>query len=494
MEKGTGDHDASVWATIKIIEDEVLELKKQEEVLLTRLCLLQDTIAHKRALTRNLKASLVPVNRLPNEILLACFGQVLQDWVDKNDGVDERAVAELAYSEWQEDADFELPCTPVFAISHVSHHWRQLAINAPSLWTNIIITPKFERHMEIFRDFLYRAKGMPIAANFRSFAYEPEEVLSASEVLLMEAIMPLIHAQQINALTFLFSPPMLSFLSSWVIEQNTKNPTTHPSIAFCRLTSLSIFGLDNPEGLTLNHLRQLLSATRQLKTLALQQYTSPFHIAEHADKTVIALPMLENLTLIESNMHLCILLDLLSAPEVRQLKLFIWDDWSPGGVDVTSCLFINNHNDNLCSGSRVPRFPKVQNLTLSSTRDLDQLNINLITAFPRVTHLTLRSPSLFYNTKKPDSLAPPPTYHCLQYLTLDFAFEHAEGQDLDLRDGFSWLQKTKDQADRLLLISVLDRSTGLMQIANKHLFRYYKELQQYGVFDEDSSRLDQFMS
>ncbi|KAH7908482.1 hypothetical protein BJ138DRAFT_1128425 [Hygrophoropsis aurantiaca] len=479
----TRHHDTSVRNKLKIVEDEVLELKKQEFDLLTRLRLLQGTITRKRVLAGSLKNSLALVSRLPNEILLACFGQAVQDWVDKNDGADERKIAEMGHSNWEKDIDFKLPCTPIFAISHVSHDWRQLAINDPSLWTNLIITPKFERHWDIFQDFLHRAKGIPIAAKFRSFG--PDRTPSSAGILLMEAIMSLLHAQKINELSFLASGPVCSVLLSRMVEQRPRSP---PSVGFSRLTTLSIFSLEYSEVLTFSHLRQLLSVIPQLKTLELQPHESLS--AADADKSVIALPVLENLTIIDANPFACKLLDSLCAPNVRQLKLLIWDDWIPEVLDITSCLFMNNSN-NLQSGLRLPKFPGVRNLTLSSSADYDNLNTNLITAFSQVTHLTLGSPSLFYEIEEPSS-PPPPTFQWLQHLTLDFSFDSIY-LDLDSRSGFTWLQKPQDQADRRpLLISVFDRS-GLMEDANTHLFRYYKELQQYGEFDGSSSRLKEFM-
>ncbi|KAH7905821.1 hypothetical protein BJ138DRAFT_715416 [Hygrophoropsis aurantiaca] len=494
MENHTEQHDTSIRTAIEIIETEVLGLEKQQSDLLAQLHLLQDTIARKRLLAKNLKNSLVPVNRLPNEILLACFGQAVQDWVDKYDGADAQAVMMLAFDGWyegcEEDPDFKLSCTPIFAISHVSHRWRQLAISAPSLWTNLVITPKFERHLGVFQDFLHRANGMPIAANFRFFPQQTTP--SAAGVLLMEAIMPLIQAQQINALTFLASGSVLQHLLSRVVERTVISPQSPPSIALDHLTALSIFSLEYPKGLTSSHLRQVLSAAPQLKTLELQ-YSWLLGTTERTDpdKTAIALPMLENLTIIQSNLPVCELLGSLSAPDVFQLKLLMWDNED----FTTSCLFINDNN-NVDSGLEVPRFPKVHSLTLSSAFDDDQLGANMIRAFPRVTHLTLGNPGLFYEIDEAASLAIP-IFQCLQHLTFDFTFRDAEDavRHMDKRCcwNFDWLRKSKNQADRPLLISLLDRSTKSMQDANKYLFRYYKELQQYGEFDAGSSRLDEFM-
>ncbi|KAH7904903.1 hypothetical protein BJ138DRAFT_1130759 [Hygrophoropsis aurantiaca] len=482
MEKCTGDHATSVCTIVEIIENEVLELEKQESDLLAQLHLLRDTIARKRSLARNMKNSLVPVNRLPNEILLACFGQAVQDWADENSGADERAVAQLAcdgwYSGWEKEADLELPCTPVLAISHVSHRWRQLTVNAPSLWTNIVVTPGFGRHMDVFRDVLRRAEGMPIAATFRFF--EDESISSGT--LLMEAIVSLIHARQINVLSFLDSGPVLSYLLSQMGEQAIIAPQTLPSLEFGCLTTLSIFGLDPQEGLTLGRLKDFLSAAPQLKTLELQ-HSMVFESVTPADETAVTLPMLENLTIIEASLFICIFLDTLSAPDLCQLKLLVWD---PDSL-ATPCLF-DDDND---SGLRVPKFPKLQNLTLSCTPHNVFVNTDFFGAFPRVTHLTLGTPIVFYSeTKEAASLA---MFRWLKHLTFDFAFKDAGDavRHMDMRCCFNWLQKPKTQADRPLLISLLNRSTESMQNAN--LFRYYKELQQYGEFDAGSSRLNEFI-
>ncbi|KAH7907313.1 hypothetical protein BJ138DRAFT_513229 [Hygrophoropsis aurantiaca] len=374
----TNDHDTNIRAALKTIEDEVLELKKQEFDLITQLRLLRDTIGRKCMLARKLKNSLVPVNRLPDEILLACFGKAVQEWMDKNNGADERVFARSRWS--YTPKDFRLPRTPVFAISHVSQRWRQLAITAPSLWTNLIITPKFQRHSDVFREFLYRANGMPIALNFR-FLFRLEGTLSSDAVLT--------HAQQIKSITFLASGPVLSYLLSQAVEQTITGPTNPSSITFNCLTELSIFGLHYSDGLTFSRLRQLLSATPHLETLELQHDVTLNHEErvdeERADRAEISLPKLENLTIINSSLLAFKFLDSLSAPSVHQLKLLVWD---PGvSFDATSCLFIpdsDNDDDNL----GLPKFPSVQKLTLSCSYDFEVLDADLISAFVQITHLT----------------------------------------------------------------------------------------------------------
>ncbi|KAH7904817.1 hypothetical protein BJ138DRAFT_861243 [Hygrophoropsis aurantiaca] len=302
----------------------------------------------------------------------------------------------------------------------------------------------------------------------------------------MEAIMPLIHTQQISVLSFLDSVPVLSFLLSQVGEQAIIGPQTPPSLAFGCLTTLSIFGLDSlQEGLTLGRFKDFLSAIPQLKTLELQ-YNMAFDSVTPADNAAVALPMLENLTIIEATLFVCIFLDTLSAPVLRQLKLLAWD---PDGL-ATSCLFVNNNASRL---RKSPRFPKLRNLTLSSTPDGVFMHTDFLGAFPRVTHLTLGTPIVFYaDTNEAAALA---MLRWLKHLTFDFAFKDAEDavRHMDMRPCFNWLRKSNNQADRPLLISLLDRSTESMQDADKHLFRYYKELQQFGKFDGGSSRLDEFI-
>ncbi|KAH7904434.1 hypothetical protein BJ138DRAFT_910585 [Hygrophoropsis aurantiaca] len=230
----TREHDR-VNAAIRIIEDEVLELEKQQNDLLARIHALQDTIARKRALARNLENMLVPVNRLPEEILLTCFGLAVQDWMGQIDGSDEQIIMDALNKDWEPNwiddksatEGFELPISPAFAISSVSHHWRRLTINMPSLWTNLVIPPKFSRHLDVYRDVLRRVKDMPISANFRFFS--PAEILLAAGPSLMQALMPLMHAQKITALTLLSPSSVLSSLLSQLDNQpiNTTGFSRH---------------------------------------------------------------------------------------------------------------------------------------------------------------------------------------------------------------------------------------------------------------------------
>ncbi|KAH7910805.1 hypothetical protein BJ138DRAFT_1179980 [Hygrophoropsis aurantiaca] len=480
MASQTGDQDtqtASIHSIIKNVEEEVLELKKQETDL-------QDYIARKRALTANLKNSLVPVYRLSNEIILACFGQAVRVWLEENNGADESVVVNQICNE-PGAADFTWPYSPAFGISHVSHLWRQLAINLPTLWTSLVVMPNIGRHLGVLRDVLHRVDCLPIAANFRSFGsgvMRSSPGFSSS----MEANVQLLHTQRINALTFLNSAPVLSSLLSLITNQPICI-TGHPSsTTFSSLTSLTIFKNGGPEQLNFTRLKSILSATPQLKTLELQHFEL-VDAEEGADGAIICLPMLENLTIIQSSPLLYKVLDSLSAPNVGQLKLLLW--W-PRVEPIISHLFVKN-NDNF--DLKLPRFPKVWNLTLSSFYEYDGLGTHIISAFPRVTHLTMRSPGQFYESEDLAPLAPL-VFQQLQHLTLDFAFEFA---DRDPQICLTWLPKSKDRPDHPLLISVFDSSDLSTQeasaTADRFLFFHYQELQQCGQLDRSSSRLDKYL-
>ncbi|KAH7908075.1 hypothetical protein BJ138DRAFT_1128705 [Hygrophoropsis aurantiaca] len=469
--------EANTRTTIKVIEDEVLELEEEKRVLLTRLTFLDDSICHKRALAASLKNSLAPVHCLPSEVLLACFTQAVQDWVTENDEADIRMMREELYSADRELRGSEWPCSPVFAISHVSRHWRQLTIHMPTLWTNLVITPKFERHLGVFRDHIHRANGMSITAKFQSFGSENKA--SSAGFSLMKATMPLIHAEQVTTLSLVNAGPVYFCLLAQ-LEEIIRPPKSFSSTAFNHLTKLSIlFPTYNWVDFKFTSLMQLLSMTPQLKTLEVQ-HKAMVDSEELTENAIIDLPKLESLTVIHCNIFTSTLLDSLSAPNVHHLKLLQWD--TQNEIDL-GYLFID-------FDLKVPRFPDVQDLTISLCWMEDDLDANLISAFPRVTHFTMCGLSPFI--EDPPSLATP-TFQQLQHFTLDF--RHAD-MHLDPQDYFPWLRRPEGRDGRVdhpVLISVLNPIDPALRPPDKLLFRYYKELQQYGMLDGRSSRLNKFL-
>ncbi|KAH7905285.1 hypothetical protein BJ138DRAFT_793112 [Hygrophoropsis aurantiaca] len=468
---------ASTCAAIRSIEGEMLELKKHECDLIAQLDRLQDAIAHKRALTGNLNNSLSPVYRLPSEILLACFELAVQEWASENDGADEQAVMRQMHAEGigRPRLDFGWSCTPAVLISHVSHHWRQLAIHTPALWTNLIITPESERHLDVFWNILHhRVNDKSITLNFHSFG--PENELSSDGASLMEAIMPLIHAQKVTALTLVNSGPVLSFLRSQLADFS--GPPSPSLTAFSHLTALSILSrIDDRVCFTFTHLRRLLSGTPLLKALELQHFASVTS-EELADKTTIDLPKLEKLTIILPDTFACKLLDCLASPDIRQMKFLLWRP-----RDRLSYLFVDND-----LVLKVPKFPEVENLTLSwrNSNGDPALDTTIIDAFPHITHLTMGSRIRFSDSEA--------KWSKLQHLTLDFTFW---GDQSSPPGCFTWLPGPGDPGDHPLLISVINTPDPALQqtndYADKRIFPHFKELQRYGKIDESSTRLDAFL-
>ncbi|KAG2359640.1 hypothetical protein BDR07DRAFT_1414502 [Suillus spraguei] len=79
--------------------------------------------------------------------------------VTRNDGVDEDGLSE---SSMDNDATFEPEPSFEVLISHVCHHWRMVALNTPSLWTEIDVSPLDSPPFERVQILLERSKSLPI--------------------------------------------------------------------------------------------------------------------------------------------------------------------------------------------------------------------------------------------------------------------------------------------------------------------------------------------
>ncbi|KAH7909194.1 hypothetical protein BJ138DRAFT_1102880 [Hygrophoropsis aurantiaca] len=393
-----------------------------------------------------LKNFLAPVHGLPNEILQLCFYRAVQFWLGENDNAD-GLVRLRGFSDGL--------CNTALMVSHVSHHWRQLAINMPSLWTNISITPNFSHHMDVFQDFLRRVDSMPINACFQHFSLWSRKPGSTSKLPVVEAVVPLLQTQQIAALAFLHPSMIPSYLFSRVAEQATQS----------HLTALTF--VDHIMGdLEFNNLSLLLSATPQLKHLELELHGSR---SIGSEQPIVNLPLLEKLTLIGAYPDI---LDCLSAPAVQHLQLTRWFPRRDDGVR-----FFTN-------GS--PQFPNVQSLTLlESSYSFHQCR-QFIHAFPRVTHLVLRNLRDFTNSCWESQSSPMPFWPKLQHVTLQIAFAGILESDVPHRR-FTWLPQREDQTTQPLHICIFDSSEERSKRADKYLFYYYKALQEYATLEGTES-------
>lgn len=94
--------------------------------------------------------------------------------VTRNDGADED---EDSPSDASTDSDATFELVPPFEvlISHVCHHWRMVALNTPSLWTEIDVSPLDSPPFERVQVLLERSKSLPIDIRIDCEPPEDEE-------------------------------------------------------------------------------------------------------------------------------------------------------------------------------------------------------------------------------------------------------------------------------------------------------------------------------
>ncbi|KII92530.1 hypothetical protein PLICRDRAFT_102822, partial [Plicaturopsis crispa FD-325 SS-3] len=95
------------------LKNRAKQLEATERDLLQQLRQVQYTLAHVRSRVSSLLNRGAPVSRLPTEVLAKIF--------------------------WHGDPAYKTqgPLPAQVIVSHVSRHWRQVAIDTPMLWTRI---------------------------------------------------------------------------------------------------------------------------------------------------------------------------------------------------------------------------------------------------------------------------------------------------------------------------------------------------------------------
>ncbi|TCD71959.1 Delta(24)-sterol C-methyltransferase [Steccherinum ochraceum] len=86
----------------------------------------------------------VPMTRLPPEILghvFACYAETMQDYDQSRSG-------QTRYYSW-------------ILVTHVCHHWRQVALNTPSLWGDIFIS-RIPPSPTLLQEVIHRSKHTPL--------------------------------------------------------------------------------------------------------------------------------------------------------------------------------------------------------------------------------------------------------------------------------------------------------------------------------------------
>ena len=83
-------------------------------------------------LARSLKNSLVPINKLPVEIL-----SMIPDYFDEDEGKEEEEDEDM---DFDEDIDEDWFDEALLALTHVCRHWREVFTSRSSLWTKLDLT------------------------------------------------------------------------------------------------------------------------------------------------------------------------------------------------------------------------------------------------------------------------------------------------------------------------------------------------------------------
>ncbi|KAH7907366.1 hypothetical protein BJ138DRAFT_509113 [Hygrophoropsis aurantiaca] len=447
MVYSTQDQD-NVNAAIARTQDEAQELENQEHDLTARLRLTQNSLALKRTAIARLKNSITPVYRLPNEMLLSCFHLTIELWKNEIERSNENSILydeEIRHS----------PCTPAVAISHVSHFWRQLTINAPFFWTYLNPMPLKEEHMDVHGDMLHRIGNMPFALDFW---YRGNPLVNKRPVAVTAATTTPItsHANQKYGI-FSVNASEVAVLLSRSMGFSIMN-SSRPN-SFNHLTTLSVLHVDvSPrEGLDYYFWKRFLSNAPRLRNLQISSNAISNYYPV-TTLTNIKLPKLEDLTTVGWNPGLENFFVSLSVPDLRQLRLLDWDL-----SDGLSTLFVDSF----------PRFPKVRNLTLKLPlkyrRSFSYQNRrDFINAFPNITHFR-GHPALFKLTwnHRPFSSWPD-----LQQFTLDFVRYDVHSRDFS--DLYRFLEARATQAKYPLRIRIAER--------DRDTYSYYHltNLAQYG--------------
>jgi hypothetical protein len=291
--------------------------------------------------------ALLPVNRLPRELLAYIFDQCSP------------TAYYLAAGEGQDESEnFDYPQT-IFAFSQVCKHWRDTALDTPSLWT----TPIFDwpSCAAISRTMLGRARGCPIyitaglgaVPNVRTVTKTIQAessrvldlVLSGSPSN-MKTVMrafegrsaPLLedmclsvkvsdedpdedHILRLNGQAF-SAAPRLNHIELYNCMISA------PSPLYQHLTSLYMSASGVDVGLDFRELTQIVRSAPRLEELTLYEVYQYTGQAEEPSKDPVVLPHMRSLVLDDATTFMVSMLQQLKMPATATVSLTSsWEDW-----------------------------------------------------------------------------------------------------------------------------------------------------------------------
>ncbi|KAG8791612.1 hypothetical protein FRC12_008674 [Ceratobasidium sp. 428] len=237
--------------------------------------------------TRNISKTMIPINRLPGELLAHIFELV----------VSHQYTTKTAKANAQPNALATIPS--------VCHSWRQLAIRTPRLWTYIDLTGYNHPASMLNRATLWsqRARDVPVHLRLTRFRFFEDQELPSE-----------LRNISTRAVSFIISPPtdeayIRDFFNHYdllgrsnTLQMITMWPTRGPKLSshvdWSRflpdtLTSLKLDHTSANITPTLDELMSLLSRTRNLHTLILRNV--PVASGSRTSYPEIHLPHLEYL-------------------------------------------------------------------------------------------------------------------------------------------------------------------------------------------------------
>ncbi|KAH7906020.1 hypothetical protein BJ138DRAFT_1072168 [Hygrophoropsis aurantiaca] len=309
------------------------------------------------------------------------------------------------------DPDFPCSCyseqqPSELNISHVSRRWRDIAINAPSLWTKWC--NRITQSSNLLSIYFHRSSNRKVDVELYTLNFEAQTPMSVCWACASEGQDGKYHAvselletsthrfRSLQIISVIIGSPMAKLLERLAL---TVSASLTPS--FASLTGLAMhgepeFSNNSDERQTLwnfQEFRDILSACPNLIVLELRNaFVSCPETMDPTGTECIELPSLTHLCfeMVDepSDLYSTRILATLTAPKLRHFECL--HNFPEEDVDQLLYAFFKSDH--------TPRFPTVQELTLNTFGAYDDDNIFeehdaffevVIKAFPRVTDVTL---------------------------------------------------------------------------------------------------------
>ncbi|KAG2132981.1 hypothetical protein DEU56DRAFT_811640 [Suillus clintonianus] len=460
---------------LSTLRQEVCALESRRKDLLARLeetttslVEVQSLLTRKTVQAHTIQNLLAPVSRLPDEVLLAIFEEAVRT---------------------QEQG--QITRTEI-AISCTSHHWRQIAVNAPRLWNSLCI--RAEVPVAVSQIYISRSASIPLTVEFREreAAWPGADKRSMAHLgCALDAIMPsvprwrriVVLHRSYPYFTHVFrelrkAPPLKMLqsismrspgvcgpcplllgesapaLESLEVEDMPLPPPVTQTFDAARysvagLTTLRLrvrgMGAGSSHAATdPSAFRALIGSAPMLSTLEI--YGQPINFGQERvnDEDILPLeiPRLRTLVLHPNTQYprdLRHFISVIKAPTLRHFEL-VYPDNAPPGQDVSDLLF---------DPFPLTRFPCVETVRLHKAVNADTISA-FMSAFPVATRIKLGNSDaswLFGDLTSNNTRSSRTSSH-IQHLTVISPLHNT------LLQMYKWLLGATSQAHRLPIITL----------------------------------------